>query len=76
MAALAVSAEWGKSPKQQRVLQRLVRDVVAASTTEGGVLEVLEQIRQQTRPDLPPLDEQIDGVIGQSGMKPRLAIVK
>ena len=76
MAALAVSAQWGKSQKQRRDLQRLGRDVVAASTTEGDVLEVLENIRQRMRPDLPPLDEQIDGIIGQSGMKPRLSVVK
>jgi hypothetical protein len=75
MAALAVSAQWGTSPKQRRVLQRLVRDVVASSTTEREVLVFLEGIRQQMRPDLPPLDEQIDGMTGP-GMKPRLALVK
>jgi hypothetical protein len=75
MVALAVSAQWGKSPKQRRVLQRLVRDVVASSMTEREVLVFLEGIRQQMRPDLPPLDEQIDGMMGPD-MKPRLALVK
>ena len=35
----------------------------------------LEKIRQEMRPDLPPLDAQIDGMMGL-GMKPKLAIVK
>jgi hypothetical protein len=75
MMALAVSAEWGKSQRQRRVLERLVRDVVAASRTETEVLRFLEGIRQQMRPDLPPLDEQIDTMLAQSGMKARLSVV-
>jgi hypothetical protein len=75
VAVLAVSAGRGKSWKQRLVLQRLVRDVVAASVTEADALETLERIRQETRLDLPPLDEHIDGMIGQ-GTKPRLAVVR
>jgi hypothetical protein len=76
IAALALSAGWGKSPKERLVLRCLVRDVVAASLTEEEVLRFLERIRQEMRPDHPPLDEQIDGMIGRSGVKPRLSIVK
>jgi hypothetical protein len=75
MMALAVSAGWGQSQKQRRVLQRLVREAVAASWTEAEVLRFLEGIRHQMRPDLPPLDEQIDTMLAQSGMKARLAVV-
>jgi hypothetical protein len=76
MAALAASAEWGRSRKQRRVLQRLVRDVAAASRTEEEVLDLLEGIRQQMRPDLASLDEQVDTMLAQSSMKPKLTIVK
>ena len=73
-AALAVSARWAKSPKERFVLRCLGQDVVASSTTEEEVLRFLEGLRQQRRPDLPPLDEQIDGMMGL-GMKPGVILV-
>ena len=75
MAAIVVSGGWGRTAEERQALETVVSGGVASRTTEGEVLAFLEGIRQRLRPDLPTVYAQVDTLLAQLGLEPRLPTV-
>jgi hypothetical protein len=72
MAAIVVSGTWGRTAEEREALETVRSAGLASSTTEGEVLTFLEGIRQRVRPDLPTVYAQVDVLLAQLGLEPRL----
>jgi hypothetical protein len=72
MAAVVVSGGWGRTPEERQALETVVSGRLASSPTEGELLTFLEGVRQRVRPDLPTIYQQIDVLLAQVGLEPRL----
>ena len=72
MAAIVVSWGWGRTPEERQALETVVSGGLASSTTEAEVLAFMEGIRQRMRPNLPTVYAQVDTLLAQLGLEPRL----
>jgi hypothetical protein len=75
MAAIVVSWGWGRTPEERQTLETVVSGGLRLSTTEAEALAFMEWIRQGMRPDLPTVYAQVDTLLAQLDLEPRLPTV-